>query len=198
MSCTDTTFRKHLELAQQGCADSMDFVACCYLYGEGTQKDIQAGLVWLERAATLGDPEAQIRLGEVYEFGDFVETDCGKAMEWYNRAESSGSFKGSFALALAYTYGSCVEKDLNKAHFYYKKAADQGHIISGMQMANIMKLGCLGFKKKIQGYLYSVLFFFKAFLIIVSRKSSERLWGGGVLLKKTPFISKLRKGTRFE
>ncbi len=73
------------------------------LSGFGTQRDPEAGILWLERASASSGwdaPDAMHRLAEVYNFGIGAGKDPKKAREWELRAANAGSATAMFHLAL--------------------------------------------------------------------------------------------------
>ena len=80
----------------------------------------------LRTMAEKGDPDAQFRLGELYEEGDIVERDFGKAIEAYRKAAEQGHSGAQYALAHNYHLGSGVTQDMAAAMVWYRKAALQG------------------------------------------------------------------------
>ena len=58
--------------------------------GRGVSRDYSQAHQWLTRAARLGYPDAQYRLGQMYEHGDGVKRDRDTAMDWYRKASNQG------------------------------------------------------------------------------------------------------------
>ena len=56
-------------------------------------------IVWFDRAAAQGYPEAGESLGDLYSFGDGVGQDKDKAAEWFRRAAEQGRATAQFKLA---------------------------------------------------------------------------------------------------
>lgn len=53
-------------VAQQQDAYAMYSLGYCLLHGQGTERDVEAGIGWLEQAALLGEVDAQYELGSAY------------------------------------------------------------------------------------------------------------------------------------
>ena len=97
------TFRLNMRGAREGHVSAMIGVGIALLSGFGTQRDPQAGILWLERASAgtgWDAPDAMHRLAEVYKFGIGVDMDPKKAREWELRAANAGSATAMFHLAL--------------------------------------------------------------------------------------------------
>lgn len=52
-----------------------------------------------QRLAEAGNPEAQLRLGEMYWFGDATPPDLGKARQWFERSAKAGNADAAASLA---------------------------------------------------------------------------------------------------
>lgn len=194
-------FNERLALAQGSAKNTKDmiYVGWCYLYGESVPKDIDAGLLWYQRAADDRDAEALIRLAEIYESGELVDVDCQLAQKWYEQALQAGGFLGHYALGSVYTFGSkCTQPDWRKAYEHFNKAASAGHLVSKFQVANILKSGRLGLRKRLLGYLITFTAFCEAVWIVLLRNQNDRLWDAQRWLGNGPCLTQLRKGTRFQ
>ena len=52
-----------------------------------------------QRLAEAGNPEAQLRLGEMYWFGDATKPDLDKARQWFERSAKAGNADAAASLA---------------------------------------------------------------------------------------------------
>ncbi|MBW9113242.1 sel1 repeat family protein [Rhizobium cauense] len=96
-------FRLNMRGAKEGHVTAMIGAGVALLSGFGTQRDPEAGILWLERAsASTGwdAPDAMYRLAEVYKFGIGVDKNPKKEREWKLRAANAGSATAMFHLAL--------------------------------------------------------------------------------------------------
>ncbi|WP_208246804.1 SEL1-like repeat protein (plasmid) [Rhizobium sp. T1470] len=96
-------FRLNMRGAREGHVSAMIGAGVALLSGFGTQRDPEAGILWLERASASSGwdaPDAMHRLAEVYKFGVGVGKDPKKAREWELRAANAGSAAAMFHLAL--------------------------------------------------------------------------------------------------
>ena len=77
--------------------------------------------------AHQGDPNAQYRLGLMYEHGQSVPQDLApKAAAWYRPAADQGLKTAQWTLGSIYQIGSGVEQDHVKAYTWYDLSAAQG------------------------------------------------------------------------
>ncbi|CAF1239650.1 unnamed protein product [Didymodactylos carnosus] len=117
--------RFYSKAAALGNAEGMYNLALLHRQGLGVQKDIQAAIKLLEKAAAqnpsmsdkllipnVGVAEAEHALGLHYATGVGVEMNHRKAAEWYQRASDHGSANAANNLGLMYGDGEGVEKDL--------------------------------------------------------------------------------------
>ncbi|MFC7048952.1 tetratricopeptide repeat protein [Emcibacter nanhaiensis] len=80
-----------------------------YLKGLAGEPDEQKGAFYLERAAMLGDRDAQQGIGEMYTQGRGVNRDYRAAARWYYEAALQGVTEAQKELALLYMSGRMIE-----------------------------------------------------------------------------------------
>lgn len=84
--------------------------------------DIKTSLqVWMP-AAELGDADAQVNVGEIFEKGAGGNPNYVAAIIWYNKAAEQGNKRAQFNLGTLYEQGQGVEKDPIAALSWYRKA----------------------------------------------------------------------------
>jgi hypothetical protein len=93
------------------------------------------GSKWLNKAAELGNIEAQMLLGNSYMMSAWE--DKKRAFKWYSLAANSGKASAQFEVGKAYEDGEVVIKDLSLASQWYEKAALQGNISAIKQLINL-------------------------------------------------------------
>ena len=93
--------------------------------------DWKAASVLLEPLAKQGNPDAQNRIGYMYNSGKGMRQDYAVAMKWYRIAAAQGSAKAQTNIGFMYENGQGVLQDYAEAMKWYRKAADQG--IAGAQ-----------------------------------------------------------------
>jgi TPR repeat protein len=88
--------------ADAGHTDSCYRVGRMYLYGQGIEKDPQAGVAYLMRAASKQCIRANRELGHYYANGSGDAKDNAKALVYYNAAIASGSQDVHYAVGKIY------------------------------------------------------------------------------------------------
>ena len=58
--------------------------------GQRVPKNVAEGVKWLQRSAEQDNPEAQLKLANMYFNGAGVKKDISKAQEWYSKAAALG------------------------------------------------------------------------------------------------------------
>lgn len=99
---------------------------------------------YLEKAAIIGNNEAQFLIGKSYHQGLGVERNYSKAWEWYKKAADQGNLKSCNNIGTMYSSGEGVEKNESEALKWYLKAAEGGLAIAQVNVGNIYRLGKLG------------------------------------------------------
>jgi uncharacterized protein len=77
----------------------------------------------IRKNAEQGDPNAQYKLGLVYDVGVGAPQDLTKAALWYQKAADQGYVAAQFNLGLMYASGRGVAQDLVQAHMWLNLAA---------------------------------------------------------------------------
>lgn len=132
--------------AEQGYKEAVDYMEARRV----EQKAMEQCL----KAASQGDVEAMVMMGEHYEEGDVVEMDCLQAIRWYRlaaehgdndavwkakeleesidqimvwkHAAEQGNAEAMYHLADSYDWGWHIKCDLEKAAYWYTLAAEHG------------------------------------------------------------------------
>ncbi len=126
-----------------------------------------------EKAANLGNAEAQCCVGCCYKNGYGTPVDYSKAGKWYNKSAKKGCTRALRHIAMCYEDGLGVEKNMEKAIKWYKEAIHQGDKTSMVIMGKIYYYGRGGvninFNKAIEYYLMAA-----------NNEESEGMWRVGV------------------
>ena len=78
----------YTKAAEQGHAMSQYDLGFMFLLGEGTEKNVNTGIRWLEQAALNGDRQAAGLLKDIYRGGLFgVKSNSDQAARWQTREE---------------------------------------------------------------------------------------------------------------
>jgi len=92
--------------------------------------------IWLPQAQQ-GDPEAQIKVGEIYEKGLGGMADPKLAAEWYLKAAEKGNSQAQINLGYLYEKGLGVKQDKATALNWYRKAS--GLAGSDLQFSSVIE-----------------------------------------------------------
>lgn len=80
----------------------------------------------IKASAEANEPEAQFKLGQLYEFGKGVEQSFENALIWYQKAADSGLAAAQYNLGLLYEHGRGTEKNYKEAAKWYQRASEKG------------------------------------------------------------------------
>jgi TPR repeat protein len=112
--------------ASQGNRAAMRVLSINLIDGEGIEANEAQGVVWLNRAAVLGDRYAQFHLGKRLMEADSIDTQK-TGLAWLTMAADNGHDYAAWRVAQAYQVGTACEKDLVKASRYCEIAAKAGY-----------------------------------------------------------------------
>lgn len=90
------------------------------------EDNYKAAFVYYERAARLGQVNAQNNVGVSYKFGDGVAVNLKKAVPWLSMAAEQGDCRGQFNLADCYWFSKGIPEDKVKAVHWFRLSAEQG------------------------------------------------------------------------
>lgn len=101
-----------------------------------------SNLDWLKRASTLGHPEAQYKLGELYEVGiEDMPRNISRARHLYEKAAKQNHAEAQFKLGLMYYHGQILNPDYSQAFAYFLQAAKQNHAAAQYQIGAMYYTG---------------------------------------------------------
>ncbi|MFO1313152.1 MAG: tetratricopeptide repeat protein [Burkholderiales bacterium] len=89
--------------------------------------DYEAAAKELKPLAERGDPEAQYRVGLMYEYGKGFPANKAEAVRWIRRAADQNHASAQTELGILYTLGEGIAKDDAQAVAWFRKAAAQGN-----------------------------------------------------------------------
>jgi hypothetical protein len=131
-----------------------------HLAGEGTERDVNQAVKWLDRVALerganrltvrfqhrmphFAPPavEARVRLGNLYVKGDGVEKDPAEARYWYKKANENDYIPARYVYARMLETGYGGSADLDKAVKLYKDAAEHGYAPAQYRLAELYAAG---------------------------------------------------------
>jgi len=87
-------FRK---AAEQGDADSQNWLGTCFRRGDGVREDVVEAAKWYRRAAEQGEQGGMSSLGEMYAKGEGVPQNYVEAYKWLNLAAAGKSLAAFYA-----------------------------------------------------------------------------------------------------
>ncbi len=97
------------------------------LENEQGERDFWAYVEDLMYSAQTGDPESQVKLGEMYFKGDELEKDVEQAVYWFKEGAKLKYPRAFFMLGVCFIMGEGVEKDVEKAEGFLKQAVKAGY-----------------------------------------------------------------------
>lgn len=109
-----------------------------YDRGVGLPKDRAEAAKRYQKAAELGHPLAQLRLGVMYSRSDEgVSRDYQKSLVWLLKAAEQGSALAQGMLGEIYTKGHGVTKDNVQAYYWYERSHASGNRFSRMFLSGL-------------------------------------------------------------
>ena len=160
------------QAAVEGHAPAQYSLAQCYRFGVGVEKNIEQGVVWLEKATLQNNSDAQFELAMLLpiehlqhrqllnaaaENGHTQAMLCMAVMEqrqqnlsgtleWLNKAQELDVARASYLLADIYKHGKDTEVNLKQSFELYKQAAELGDVDAYFELFKAYKDG-LGIRK---------------------------------------------------
>jgi hypothetical protein len=95
-------------------------------YAALSKKDYVTAANEYRPLAERGDPEAQYRIGRMYEFGNGYPQDKAQGIAWIRKAAAQGHADAEQELGVIYATGDGVKQDNVQAVAWFRKAAEQG------------------------------------------------------------------------
>ncbi len=128
-----------------------------YLEGAVIAKDEDAALLWMTKAAELGDTDAQVQVAEMYLNGigqivhNSMRTD---AFAWYQKAAVNGNALAQFKLASMFAEGVGTKRDQVKALEWITLAAEKGQVLAQRNLGLVYLHGSWGQEKNEDKAIY--------------------------------------------
>ena len=96
--------------------------------GIRVSKSVRYGcLRYANKAAQLGQTNAQFALGNMYRTGAGIAKDSKQTVKWFKEAGKKGHAKAQFNLGAMYINGDVVNKSLKDAKYWIALANKNGH-----------------------------------------------------------------------
>ncbi len=122
-ACLSKSIDYYKRSANLGNMYGMQFVAGCYFFGKGCEKDMKEAFNWNIKGAAAGNCDCYMNLSYHYSNGEGTQKDVKKGLECTTKAADQGNVMGAFNLGLMYYRGDSVGQDYQKAKKYLLKAA---------------------------------------------------------------------------
>jgi len=90
-----------------------------------TKKDFKNAFPLLEKAANLGQPEAQYNLGLCYQDGIQTDKNDSIANYWYLKSAEQGWTDSQFKISYSFATGRGTKVDAQKAFYWTQKCAEK-------------------------------------------------------------------------
>ena len=120
-----------------GDADAQNTLGVMYATGEGVPRDIEAALIWFQRAAEQNHVSAQFNLGVLY----YKKEDYAKSAEWTQHAAMRGHAQALFNMGALCSAGEGIQQDKAKAAEWYRQAIEQGDVAAQYNLALLYQRG---------------------------------------------------------
>ncbi|MGY5452802.1 tetratricopeptide repeat protein [Agarivorans sp. MS3-6] len=131
----------HLQLAENGRADSAYWVAKANARGTFEDADFTKAADYYQLASNQQHPDASRELGLLHYHGVIGQRDFVKAQGLFEQAVAQGNAEGIWALARMYHYGRGVEQSYQKAFELFTLAAELGSKPAASTLAYYYKVG---------------------------------------------------------
>lgn len=89
------------------------------------KKEYAEAVKWFQKAAEMGEPNAQYNLGICYYKGQGIKQDFEEAVKWLKKAAEQGIVFAQYNLGVCYYSGQGVKQDFEEAVKWFRIAADQ-------------------------------------------------------------------------
>jgi TPR repeat protein len=152
--------------AESGYGEAQYLLGCMYAFGKGTSENIDEAapwlvqaehngffkekneelIVWIMKAANMGNPLIQLLLGKMYYDGKFLSLNYQAAAKWYRKASEQDLAEAQCRLGVLYECGLGIEQNFSEAIKWYRKSAQSNHI-QGMTNLGLMYQKGLGVEK---------------------------------------------------
>ena len=115
------------QLSQAGDSQAQYDLSLMYLQGIGTNKNLEKGWTWMNRAADGGNVQAMLELAVRYQKSASLENAEQMAFLWFQRAAMAGSAAGQYNLAHLYEDGNQTPVDLVQAFVWMTLSNKSGN-----------------------------------------------------------------------
>lgn len=147
---------------------SLSNIAYIYLNAEiDIEPNYKKALEWFKKAADLGNANAMLKIGEIYQAGYYnrikteyeIQQDEIESLRWFKKAADLGNADAMWHIGHKYSVGSGVKENELEAWNWYRKAADLGN---GKAMSSIALYYQYGVEPVKQDYREALKWYKKA------------------------------------
>ncbi|MDO9068641.1 MAG: tetratricopeptide repeat protein [Deltaproteobacteria bacterium] len=135
----------YLKAARQDVTMAQTRIGPRLVKGLGIKKDVEAGILWLEKAANKNDSLAQMVLSAIY----LGELNSGlknfeKAFYWMLKAAKNGIAPAQFEVYKMYIYGIGTDVNYNQGVYWLRKATEGGDFTAMEVLSGAYAKGLFG------------------------------------------------------
>ncbi len=147
-------------MAVDGDDESVSKVAAYYLGvlykkgGTGFTPNAKQAVVYLERAAQLGLPQAQYELALLYDVGDKIPENREKALAWMKKSAEQGFADALYGLGVWMEREYMGKPDMEQVVSLYERAAEQNHVPAMTGLISLYAGGAADFASNQEKALY--------------------------------------------
>ncbi|MBB6464450.1 TPR repeat protein [Aminobacter lissarensis] len=133
-------FDYYRQAADAGSAAARLRVGEMRVLGEGTERDINAGLSIIEEVASAGDGAALASLGGLYSHADSraIPLDLPRAYDYYRRAAAAGNETGILRSGEMLARGQGIARDREAGLAQIRSLADRGNMHALVSLGDLM------------------------------------------------------------
>ena len=120
--------------------DIVDQYKLSFLYfeGNGTDKDIEKSIYWLNKSANGGYDEAQRALGLIYLSDHIYKKNIDKSIHYLTLSANQGNLESKYALGMIYSNIDSLHYDIDLSVNFLRSASENGHIESVYSLGVIL------------------------------------------------------------
>lgn len=118
------SYTEVLKLAESGDTEAMRKVAEAYTNGDSVDKDLEKAFEWKNKAAVLGNMDAQAEWAEICRSTEKFES----SFYWEKKAAEQGKPESQYNLGHHYDKGVGTSQNEEQAFYWFKKSAENGYI----------------------------------------------------------------------
>ncbi|MFI0348387.1 MAG: SEL1-like repeat protein [Chthoniobacterales bacterium] len=122
-----TSFNLFYQAAKQKNASGEFYLAECYRYGTGVEKNEKEAIYWLKQAASQKNPQAEEILAFYYLSGNGVPKDIKQAVSYFYDGAMAGLIDAQFNYGIALWNGEGVEQSKSEGLKWVTSAAEKGY-----------------------------------------------------------------------